>query len=144
MLKDPTCSMVLPLVATSAAVAAAVSWLMLPRHDLFAPGACTVIEPYLLTEVVGQELAIQQTSDAICDHLLKKQPQKPLVLSVHGPPGIGKSLSHRLLAQALYATSDNIGCPGSLCPGYRVSSRSLLLCLFVSFCCVSETVHLPT
>ncbi|DBA91747.1 hypothetical protein WJX77_012496 [Trebouxia sp. C0004] len=112
--------MVLPIVATTAAVAAAVSWLMLPRHDSFAPGACAVIEPYLLTEVVGQELAIHQTSDAICDHLLKEQPQKPLVLSVHGPPGIGKSLSHRLLAQALYATSDDIGCPGSLCPGYKV------------------------
>ena len=89
-------------------------------HGTFAPSACSVIEPYLLSEVVGQELALHQMSDAICDHLLQEQPQKPLVLSVHGPPGVGKSLSHRLLAQALYDTADDTECPGQHCPGYKV------------------------
>ena len=92
-------------------------------HTSFAAGACSSIETYLLSEVVGQELAVQQLSDAICDHMLKEQPQKPLVLSVHGPPGVGKSLSHRLLAQALYDASDDTECPGLHCPGYKVSTR---------------------
>lgn len=92
-------------------------------HVSFTPGACGAIEPYLKSEVVGQELAIHQMSDAICDHLLKEQPQKPLVLSVHGPPAVGKSLSHRLLAQAMYDTApgDELDCPGPQCPAYKVS-----------------------
>lgn len=141
--------MVLPAIAATAVITAAVSWLALPRkrlpmqmcsisratsytspklppagHASFAPGACSIIESYLQSEVVGQELAIHQMSDAICDHLLKMHPEKPLVLSVHGPPGVGKSLSHRLLAQALYdVPGDEVDCPGPHCPGYKVSLR---------------------
>lgn len=139
--------MVLPAIAATAAVTAAVSWIMLSRerapqlmhnlkkqnskfnphcpvvgHAYFAPGACSSLERFLQSEVVGQQLAIHQMSDAICDHLLKTQPEKPLVLSVHGPPGVGKSLSHRLLAQAMYdAPGDDMVCPGPHCPGYKVA-----------------------
>lgn len=142
--------MVLPAIAATAVVTAAVSWLALPRrvptlfqtqqfdgkllntlikppsagHASFAPGACSVIETHLQSEVVGQQLAIHQMSDAICDHLLKSHPEKPLVLSVHGPPGVGKSLSHRLLAQALYdVPGGDADCPGPHCQGYKVSLR---------------------
>ena len=94
---------------------------MFVDHTSFAPGACRATERSLLSEVIGQELAVQQLSDAVCEHMLKEQAQKPLVLSVHGPPGVGKSLSHRLLAQALYDTD----CPGQDCPGYKVSSLQL-------------------
>ena len=50
------------------------------------------------------------------------QPRKPLVLSLHGPPGVGKSFAHHLLAQALFgvAPASFHDCPGSACPGYRV------------------------
>ncbi|KAK9830272.1 hypothetical protein WJX72_010727 [[Myrmecia] bisecta] len=88
----------------------------------FAPGACERLEPYLLSQVVGQELAIHQLCDAVCDHIQKQQPHKPLVLSVHGPPGVGKSMLHHLAAKALY-NKDPItatSCPGSDCPGYKV------------------------
>ena len=139
--------MVLPAIAATAVITAAVSWWALPRkfphldrcsrfkgkflptwhiagHASFAPGSCSVIETHLKSEVVGQELAIHQMSDAICDHLLKTHPEKPLVLSVHGPPGVGKSLTHRLLAQALYdVPGDEAECPGSHCQGYKVSLR---------------------
>jgi DNA polymerase III delta prime subunit len=71
---------------------------------------------------VGQELAVRQLSDAVCDYLAQPQAIRPLILSAHGPPGVGKSLSHLLLARALYKKqpSDKMKCPGSDCPGYKV------------------------
>ena len=94
-------------------------------HD-FAPGACERLEAYLLSEIVGQDLAIYQACDAICDHLKAEEPQKPLVLSVHGPPGVGKSMMHLLMARALYnkRPSDDLNCPGSACLGYKVGIDS--------------------
>ena len=90
-------------------------------HD-FAPGACDRIESHLLSEIVGQELAVHQVSDAICDHLADESPQKPLVFSTHGPPGVGKSMLHLLLARALYSKTPakEQYCPGSACLGYKV------------------------
>ena len=71
---------------------------------------------------MGQNLALHQISDAVCDHLANEAPRKPLVLSVHGPPGVGKSLFHQEAARALYSTrpSPNLQCPGSDCSGYKV------------------------
>ena len=91
------------------------------------PGVCERLEPYLASQLVGQELALRQLADAVCDHAAGKQTpaQKPLVLSVHGPPGVGKSLAHLLLARALYnpdPAAAGLQCPGPDCPGYRVRS----------------------
>ena len=74
---------------------------------------------------MGQELAVQQACDAICDHLAEEEPQKPLVLSAHGPPGVGKTMMHLLLARALYSKkpSAHLQCPGSQCLGYKVPVR---------------------
>eukprot|EP00241_Pyramimonas_parkeae_P006772 CAMPEP_0114226676 /NCGR_PEP_ID=MMETSP0058-20121206/1364_1 /TAXON_ID=36894 /ORGANISM="Pyramimonas parkeae, CCMP726" /LENGTH=323 /DNA_ID=CAMNT_0001337427 /DNA_START=271 /DNA_END=1242 /DNA_ORIENTATION=- len=59
--------------------------------------------------------------DAICDHLTEERPEHPLVLSLHGPPGVGKSLYHRMLAESLYNLSDSTkACPGPGCPSYYV------------------------
>lgn len=71
---------------------------------------------------MGQNLALQQISDAVCDHVANKAPPKPLVLSIHGPPGVGKSLFHQEAARALYSThpSPDLQCPGSDCSGYKV------------------------
>jgi len=46
------------------------------NHD-FAPGACDRVEPYLFSEMVGQELAVQQACDAICDHLAQQVGMRP-------------------------------------------------------------------
>ena len=51
--------------------------------------------------------------DAICDHVANPSPMKPMVMSLHGSPGIGKSYFHHLLAQSLY----NATAPGKECPG---------------------------
>lgn len=89
----------------------------------FVPGVCERLEPYLLSEVVGQELAVSQLSDAICDHVSNENPIKPLIVSIHGPPGVGKSMSHLLAARALYNQdpSPQTQCPGPDCPGYKVT-----------------------
>lgn len=53
-------------------------------HHRFAPGACDRLEPFLSDHIVGQELAVRQFSDAVCD-LLRREgaaaPGKPLIIS---------------------------------------------------------------
>ncbi len=68
-----------------------------------------------------QELAIRQLTDAVCHHLATPRPGKPLIVSAHGPPGVGKTLTHQLLARALYNArpSDALQCPGKDCKGYK-------------------------
>ena len=90
--------------------------------NTFVPGACERVEPYILSQLVGQELAVYQACDAICHHLKEEQPQQPLVLSLHGPPGVGKSLLHLLLARSLYNKKPTARqeCPGQSCRGYKV------------------------
>ena len=45
----------------------------------------------------------------VCDHLSNPRPRKPLVVSIHGPPGVGKTYFHKLLAETLYNMT---GLPG--------------------------------
>ncbi len=98
-------------------------WLFDSAGNLsFAPGACERLEPFLASRIVGQELALRQISDAICDHLATPEPSRPLVLSLHGPPGVGKSMFHQLAAQAMYNRHirPDLRCPGLDCAGYKV------------------------
>jgi Cdc6-like AAA superfamily ATPase len=86
------------------------------------PDACASAEAYLPAHVVGQDLALTQLADAVCHHLGSKRPGKPLIISAHGPPGVGKTLTHQLLARALYSRAPGPGlrCPGRDCRGYKV------------------------
>lgn len=91
----------------------------------FLPGACERVEDYLTTHIVGQELAVGQIVDAVCAHIDNKHDTKrtkPLVLSVHGPPGVGKTFTHTLLARALYNKdpASATACPGTACMGAKV------------------------
>lgn len=90
----------------------------------FVPGAEERVESRLVKNLMGQPLAVQQVSDAITEHLSNPSPKKPLVISVHGPPGVGKSLFHLLLAHALYNVTEDLlkptNCPGRGCPAYKV------------------------
>ena len=76
--------------------------------------------------MVGQGLALKQLCDAVCDHVSNENPIKPLVISVHGPPGVGKSMVHQLAARALYNAEPegDIQCPGIDCPGYKVRAST--------------------
>ena len=107
--------------------------------------------------VFGQEESTEMVLDAICDafremdHAEEEDEndlanRKPLVMSLHGSPGVGKSHFHRVLARAVYGVNDEkkkekattlmhavrnfIGnrknrrrtktCPGELCPAYKI------------------------
>ncbi|KAG7670931.1 hypothetical protein Ndes2437A_g04565 [Nannochloris sp. 'desiccata'] len=107
--------------AAAVAIAAAVGSI-LSGTSQFVPNACDHLDTYLTSRIVGQDLALRQISDAICDHLAQPNPRKPLVLSIHGPPGVGKSLFHQEAARALYNTNPNpdLRCPGPDCGGYKV------------------------
>jgi hypothetical protein len=91
----------------------------------FADNACANLDALLPQEIVGQELALAQLSDALCHHLSQPRPKKPLVISVHGPPGVGKTYTHLWLARILYskAPSAALQCPGMHCKGYKVRGK---------------------
>ena len=115
----------LALGALGALAAAALAALWLPSGG-FDPRACERLQGGLGARVEGQDLALEQAAHAICDHLLDPAPERPLVLAAHGPPGVGKSLFHRVAAGALYGAPDAAevagawGCPGAGCPAYTV------------------------
>lgn len=88
----------------------------------FCPDACDRFGTHVARHIVGQvrptfrnsvarsikglafvqELALLQLRDVVCDHLSHERPRKPLVVSIHGPPGVGKTYFHKLLAEAVY------------------------------------------
>lgn len=66
----------------------------------------TVIDPALLSEeikenIVGQDSQIDGLVQCVCNHLRKKLPQKPLVVMLPGPTGVGKTATVRKLAECL-------------------------------------------
>lgn len=102
-----------------------------PAH--FSPNACASVSAALPYVIVGQPAALAAIADAVCDHLAENAvisggagagrnkgekrggggggggrggSKKPLVLSAHGPPGVGKSAAHAVLAAALYSPAD--------------------------------------
>lgn len=113
------------LHATAIGIAAAVGYLsyLLTGNTYFVPEACTNIRDYVAPQIVGQEQAMKLLKASICEHLAKKATNRPLVLSSHGPPGVGKTYTHQLLARAMYnkhPEKDFIQCPGKHCQGYLV------------------------
>ncbi|KAK3258929.1 hypothetical protein CYMTET_32049, partial [Cymbomonas tetramitiformis] len=94
------------------------------HNGKYCEQSCHRLGDHLKQNIVGQDFALTQMYDAVCDHLSEDNPRKPLVLSLHGPPGVGKSYFHMLLAQALYnsttPSSQMRRCPGMSCPGYHV------------------------
>ncbi len=101
------------------------------------PGACQRAERFLSEHIVGQDLAIQQLVTAVCAHLERLEqphqtaplePLRPLVLSAHGPPGVGKTFTHQLLARVLYSQRPDVpamDCPGAGCKGYKARHARL-------------------
>jgi hypothetical protein len=98
---------------------------LIPGTTRFVPEACQNIERLLSSEVVGQSLATGAMTEAICHHLAKQKDAlyryTPLVLSLHGPPGIVKSLSTHLVFRALYNSHPDLSapCPGDGCQGAK-------------------------
>jgi hypothetical protein len=95
----------------------------------FVDHACENVAHVLPQEIVGQELALTHLTDSVCHHIAQKKPQRPLVISVHGPPGVGKTYTHLWLARTMYnkKPSTDLDCPGIHCRGYKVCHISAWL-----------------
>ncbi|CAD7700658.1 unnamed protein product [Ostreobium quekettii] len=134
--------------AVGAVVAAIAALYLTAGNQHFSRDGCDRLDTVLNSRVVGQELAIDQFVEAVCEHLRKENRgavgNKPLVVSVHGPPGVGKTLTHTLAARALYGlegaarstevvgpdgfwsgwgiprVQSSLECPGRGCAGYKV------------------------
>jgi len=99
-------------------------WIATGRIN-FSKDACDTLEPFLTRRLVGQDASLLALTDAVCDHLttqIEGTPSKPLVVSIHGPPGVGKTYFHQLAGHALYNgdVPRKKHCPGRDCPGYKV------------------------
>ena len=92
---------------------------------------CERLRAELRSSLRGQPTGSALLADAVCDFLETPvgEVRKPLVVSLHGSPGVGKSFFHRILARAAYnatttstslRSDDDEGCPGSGCPGYKI------------------------
>lgn len=72
----------------------------------FHKDACNSLEPYILANgLVGQDSSIRIVSDLMCMHMINRNPSKPLVISLHGSFGVGKSMMYHLAADALHNKS---------------------------------------
>ncbi|GLI63293.1 hypothetical protein VaNZ11_006200 [Volvox africanus] len=93
--------------------------------DRFVINACANVDSLLSNRIVGQDAAINSLVSAVCEHIRERpggDPVRPLVISVHGPPGTGKTYTHTLLARAMYNQdpSKALSCPGPGCTGVKV------------------------
>lgn len=59
------------------------------------------------TNLYGQHIAKEVILSAINSHVRKSKSRKPLVMSFHGPPGVGKSYVSRMIAKAFYEKGEN-------------------------------------
>lgn len=55
-----------------------------------------------MEHVYGQPLATEMVVSALQNHLAKKHPVKPLVLSFHGDPGTGKTYVSRKILKHMF------------------------------------------
>ena len=100
---------------------------MLPL-GVTAADKCFVVHKHLKKNIIGQPFAVKQITAAVCSHVLG-HPKKPLVLSLHGAPGVGKTETIHRLAEAYYSNEPHLKmkCPGPDCPGYKVSGNQAQL-----------------
>merc|ERR1712072_497100 len=85
---------------------------------------CRTLWSEIREEIIGQDFALDLMVTCICDYLDDTFLKKPLVISTHGPVGVGKTLTHRSLARFLYEVPRENwnACPGYECPAYKLFS----------------------
>ena len=98
-----------PLVPVFGAAAAVLSFYVGIQNRYFAPDACARLGVALNESLVGQPLGTRLLAENICAHLAEKFPRRPLVLSLHGAPGVGKTYSHVISKTKDDPFSDAIG-----------------------------------
>uniref|UniRef100_A0A1B6CBN8 AAA+ ATPase domain-containing protein n=1 Tax=Clastoptera arizonana TaxID=38151 RepID=A0A1B6CBN8_9HEMI len=72
-------------------------------EDSWIPFNIQDLEADFKKQVFGQHIAVDEVQKTLKYHLQKKQnPDKALVLSFHGPPGVGKSMISKLVIKNMF------------------------------------------
>ena len=112
------------MLPAGAALLVSAAWVILTASTSVRCGAdgsfcgdaaarCARLRAVLERDLHGQRVGADLLADALCDHFGGggggggRGGGKPLVASLHGSPGVGKSFTHRLVARALYDALDD-------------------------------------
>jgi hypothetical protein len=68
----------------------------------FHSRACEHLKAAYSARIAGQEAHLEHIAKTICRHIRSQISIRPLVILTAGPPGVGKSWTTRVTAQALY------------------------------------------
>lgn len=79
----------------------AVTSVLPARGTHFHADACERLKEAYRSRIGGQDDNLKLIADAICRHIQATGRQRPLVILTSGPPGVGKSWTARVTAQAL-------------------------------------------
>jgi pantothenate kinase-related protein Tda10 len=69
----------------------------------FRHNACEQLKKAFAARIAGQDIPLDRVRSSICSHLEAEHHQRPLVLHLSGPPGVGKSLTAQVAAQVRQA-----------------------------------------
>lgn len=89
----------------------------------WADGVATCVRVMALRDspyFTGHAQLVYHLTDAICTHVKLRSPVDPLIISLHGSPGTGKSLFHQLVAEALFDQPHNL--PFLDPPNHKIAS----------------------
>jgi DNA polymerase III delta prime subunit len=70
----------------------------------YRPDACNQLKAAYDARIAGQSEQLGQIANTICRHVRSNHRHRPLVILLTGPPGVGKSWTSRVTAQALFST----------------------------------------
>ncbi|XP_065319748.1 torsin-1A-like [Gordionus sp. m RMFG-2023] len=76
-------------------------------NEKWIPHSTAELHNDLKTKIYGQHIAIDLVYKAIYSHIINKNPEKPLVISIHGWTGNGKTYTSQLIAKSLYKLGMN-------------------------------------
>lgn len=65
----------------------------------------------LKERIIGQDGQIEGIARAVCNHLRKKKPQRPLTIMLAGPTGVGKSATARALSEEIRRLTNDESMP---------------------------------
>ncbi|CAH1272664.1 TOR1A [Branchiostoma lanceolatum] len=68
---------------------------------MFKPNV-TYLESIITRRLHGQPLVLKLVTESLRDHLGSHAPSKALLLSFHGPPGVGKNYISGMIAEAMF------------------------------------------
>ena len=103
--------------------AASVATLLPDQGSRYRSDACAQLKAAYAARIAGQRAQLTAISSSICRHINSNSRDRPLVIALLGPVGVGKSWTARVTAQALLSAEPLL--PGK-CSAGRPPCRALL------------------